>query len=119
MVRQDPTKIEEELRKDDDEFYGDEATGGTNEDLEADDNVDTRFTEVTGEEHHDDEPLDIAKEVDDAEEIELHQGNDADLNEEDEEAEEEEKELDDDDIEIDPFGRVIGDPKGLDEDDEE
>jgi hypothetical protein len=52
-------------------------------------------------------------------EIELHQGNDADLNEEDEEAEEEEKELDDDDIEIDPFGRVIGDPKGLDEDDEE
>lgn len=118
MVRQDPTKIEEELRKDDDEFYGDEATGGTNEDLEADDSVETRFKEVTGDEHHDDEPLDIAKEVDEAEEIELHQGNDADLVEEEEAEEEDEKEMDDDDLEIDPFGRVIGDAKGLDDEEE-
>jgi hypothetical protein len=115
MVREDPTKVLDELRKDDDEYYGDEATGGTNEDLEADDSVDKRFTEVTGDEQHDDEPLDIAKEIDEAEEIELHQGNDADLVEE----EEEEKELEDDEVEIDPFGRVIGDTKGLEDDEEE
>lgn len=65
MVREDPKKIQEQVQKQDDEFYGEEAVGGHAAGLETDDNAADPLAKYLGRKPS--EILDIAEDIDDQE----------------------------------------------------
>lgn len=66
MVREDPKKIAEQVQKQDDDYYGEEAAGGHAAGLETDDDADEALEDFIG--NKPSEELNIAKEVDEDEE---------------------------------------------------
>ena len=69
MVREDPQKVNKQLKKDEDQYYGDATISGSSPDPESDDNADDAMEDVTGEPQGD-EPLNIAKHIEEDEEAE-------------------------------------------------
>lgn len=64
MVRQSARDVRDEVKKQEDEFYGDSTISGTAPDPSSDDDVDEVVEEVTGEKPEEFEPVGIAEEID-------------------------------------------------------
>jgi|GEM_PF-3139489 len=112
MVRQDPDEVQKEVQQQDDEFYGEETPGGSDGETSEIKDAAERLSIVTGDdldELEDGKEVSLADDIEDAED-KLRPGADD---------EEEEVEHIDDEALIDPFGRVIGGSKKLDEDEED
>jgi len=67
MVREDPKKIAEQVQKQDDDYYGEEAASGHAAGLETDDDADEALEDFIGNKPEPEEDLNIAKEVDEDE----------------------------------------------------
>lgn len=88
MARQKPDDVIKELKNQDDENYGDETISGTNPVSGEAPDVDDMMDDVVGEDHDEEEELDIAEEIEGDEE-EIKSGEINDYQDDEDEASEE------------------------------
>ena len=89
MARQKPKDIEKELKKQDDEVYGEETVSGSSPRPASDDDTTDNLKDVIGNEPKNDKPFTIAEEIE-ADELDRRgKTSSDDASEEEQEAEEE------------------------------
>lgn len=64
MPKPKPEEIDEKVKKQNDEFYGEETVGGSNQGLETDDDTEEAVEKVIGNKPGGNEEFEIAEEVD-------------------------------------------------------